>query len=627
MPLPAHLADKLAALPAEPGVYLMLDREGVVFYVGKAKSLRDRVRSYFSGSDTRGFVARLSELLADVEVIVVSNEKEALLVENDLIKRHQPRHNVDLKDDKRFLCLAIDPRERYPRLKVTRRMAKDGARHFGPFHSAGAIREVLRLVNRHFQLRTCSDHVLAHRSRPCLQHQIKRCPAPCVYDLSHGEYAAHVDDVIAFLEGRRAELATQLEQRMRAKAAALDFEGAALLRDQLRAIERSLEKQRVVSSDLANRDVVGLYREGPQVEVHVMRTRAGRLIDALRFSLENLEQDTAEVLADFGTRFYLDPSTEVPDEVLLPREFEWTDGLSQTLTERVGRRVAVHNPQRGEKRRLVELAERNARQAFADKQREAGAAKSAIERLQRALHLARPPETLECFDISHTQGGEIVASSVAFERGLPRKDRYRHYVIRSTAGQDDFQSLYEAVSRRLRRGLEDGDLPDLLVIDGGRGQLNAARAALDDHGVDTLEVVSLAKSRALDEPTEPTEPAADGAHATDGATHSPERVFVLGQKNPIVLRQNSAELFLLTRARDEAHRFAITHHRRRRAKRALHTVLDDIPGIGPERKKKLLRTFGSVARLREASLEQLTRAVGANVAESLHAALQGASRP
>lgn len=614
MVMRTEIRAKLDELPSSPGVYLMKNAKGQVFYIGKAKNLRARVRSYFSGSDTRAFVAFLDRLLADLEVILTHSEKEALLVENDLIKEHQPYFNVNLRDDKRFLCLRLDVKQDYPRLEVTRRFAKDGRRYFGPYHSAGSIRETLRTINRHFQLRTCSDQMMRTRTRPCLQYQIKRCPAPCVYDLSNGEYRENVNAVTQFLDGKGEDLAASLSTRMQQAADDLNFERAAQLRDQARAIERSLERQRLVTSDFVNRDVVGLYREGPQVEVHILRTREGRLIDARRFSLEELEQPTSEVLADFAVRYYLD-DLDTPDEILFPDEMEWGDTLQEILSERRRKKLSVVRPKRGDKKRLVALATQNAEQAFKDKQREAGAAQTAIEKLHRSLHLRNLPARIECFDISHFQGGQIVGSAVRFERGMPRKDLYRIYKIRSTKGQqDDFKSMYEVVSRRARRGLEEGDLPDLMVIDGGKGQLAAARAALDDHGVDEIDLVSLAKARSR-------KPGAARTNTSDEIVRSDERVFVEGLQSPIVLRQNSAELFLLTRARDEAHRFAITHQRKLQRKASTRTALDDIPGVGPKRRKSLLKEFGSIAKIREASEDQLAAVVGRTCAKAVRAAL------
>ena len=653
-----RLADKLASLPQGPGVYLFKDRSGEVFYVGKAKNLRDRVRAYILGTDTRAFVALLEHCLDDIDVVLTHSEKEALLLENELIKAHRPRFNVKLTDDKRFLCLRLDVRKPYPRLQVVRRFAKDGARYFGPYHSASSIREALRMINRHFQLRTCTDQMMRNRSRPCLQYQIKRCPAPCVFDLTDGTYQRNVADVESFLDGRKSELVDNLKGRMQAHAQGLEFEAAGALRDQVKAIEKSLERQRMVTTDLIDRDVIGLYREGPAIEIHVMRTRKGRLIDARRFALADTELATSDVLADFAGRYYVE-AEDLPDEILFPKDMEWSEALALLLAERAGHAVRGLVPVRGDKRRLVELSDRNAHQAFVDKQRERGAAKSALERLQRALKLKRLPSTLECMDISHLQGQQIVASVVHFADGAPRKDRYRHYKIRTTDGQDDFKSMYELVSRRAKRGIEHADLPDLMVIDGGKGQLAAAHAALRDHRVDTVDLISLAKSRATGADNDdavvpfldvvaPPEQAADeqpkgatlGPSAAspedltqevvpdnwmnargDLSSRSAERVFVLGHKNPIVLRQNSAELFLLVRARDEAHRFAITYHRKLRSKAATRSWLDGVAGIGPKRRRDLLRAFGSAAGVKAAEPAAVREVVGDKVALAIEAAL------
>ncbi|MBN1962098.1 MAG: excinuclease ABC subunit UvrC [Deltaproteobacteria bacterium] len=608
---------KLAALPAAPGVYLMRDARGTVFYVGKAKSLRDRVRSYFSGFDTRAFVAMLDELLYDIEVVLTNSEKEALLVENDIIKHQRPRFNVELKDDKRFLCLRLDTRVKYPKLEVVRRFSKDGARYFGPYTSAVAIRATLRIINQHFQLRTCSDNAFASRRRPCLQYQIKRCPAPCVFDLSHGEYQQHVDNVIKFLCGEGQQLTAILQERMQDAALKQDYEAAALLRDQIRAIKQSLERQNVVASDFISRDIVGLYREGPAVEIHIMRVRDGRLIDAMRFSFDDLEIPTSELLSDFAVRYYTNTS-DIPDEILFPKEMEWTSALADVLADKCGRRIEVLTPQKGNKHTLVELAVKNAQQAFRDKQREQGAAQTATHRLQRALHLSRPPINIECFDISHLSGSGIVASCVRLVNGVAQKNLYRHYKIRSLTTADDFQALYEVLSRRARRGLEEGDLPDLIVIDGGKGQLNSARAALSDYGIDHIEIVGLAKAK-IDSATEHNHKLQTRrrGRATSTLTDTPDRIFVLGQKKPIILGENSAELFLLTRARDEAHRFAITFQRKQRKQSISRSILDNIAQIGPKRRQSLLRTFGSLAQIRKANAEDITKVIGPKAAQIL----------
>ena len=604
------VATQIANLPTTPGVYLMKDAHGEVFYIGKAKSLRDRVRGYFSGTDERAFVALLDELLCDLEVVLTDTATEALILENDLIKRHQPRFNVKLTDDKNFLSLRLDTRVPYPRLEVVRRMRQDGARYFGPYTSAQSIRETLRVINRHFQLRTCSDAVMQSRSRPCLQYEIKRCPAPCVLDLTGGAYARNVEAVTAFLSGRERELVIVLRERMQRHAAALEFEAAGQVRDQLRAIERSLERQRLVSADAVNRDVIGLSREGPDVEVFVLRTRDGRLVEGRRYAFADLEQPTTDLLSDFAVRYLAAHRSDLPDELLLPPEMEWAQALEAYASDTLGHPLRVLTPRRGDKRHLVELAARNAQQALAAAERQKSAAANAIERLQRALHLRRAPETLECVDISHHQGSAIVASVVRFERGLPVKDGYRRYRIRSLEEQDDFRAIYEVVSRRARRGLEEGDLPALLVIDGGKGQLAAARAALDDHGIDSLDLVSLAKARTLSE-----------KESHEQSPRGLERVFVVGHKTPIILRQDSAELFLLTRARDEAHRFAIAFHRQALRRTTRASRLDSIAGIGPVRRKALLRRFGSLTGIRDASDDELAAVVGPRGVAALRNAL------
>ncbi|HZX42775.1 MAG TPA: excinuclease ABC subunit UvrC, partial [Myxococcaceae bacterium] len=599
-------------LPTAPGVYLMKDARGEVIYVGKAVSLRSRVRSYFGrSSDTRAFIPFLESWLADVDTVVVSNEKEALLLENELIKRYQPRFNVLLKDDKNFICLRLDPAGEWPRLEVVRRFKRDGAMYFGPYASASSIRETLRIINRYFQLRTCSDHVLHHRKRPCLLYQIGRCPAPCVYDVSREEYAESVREVALFLEGKGGELLGALRTRMKAASDALRFEEAARLRDQLLAIERSLERQKVATSEPIDQDVFGYHREADRLVVYVLYVRQGRLNGGQAFPFTGQEFPDEELIGSFVNLYYGEDNV-LPDEVLLPLRPEGgVEALAELLTEKRGRRVRVVVPQRGEKLRLVEMSAANARQALIDQRRSKDELEKVLERLQDRLYLARVPRRMECFDISHFQGSSIVASQVAMTEGELDRERYRRFRIKSVQAQDDFASMYEVVSRRLRRGHEAGDLPDLLVIDGGKGQLASARAAMKDLGV-TLDVVGLAKSRELDSDDQA------GASA-----RSPERVFIPERRDPIVLPQNSPELFLLVRLRDEAHRFAITYQQKLMRRRNFRSVLEDIPGVGEGRKKALLRAFGSLKRVREASIEDLAAqaGLGTTMAERIHAHL------
>jgi excinuclease ABC subunit C len=644
----AALRQKLETLPPEPGCYLMKDRAGEVVYVGKASSLRSRVRSYFDSGrgDDRAFVALLDGLLGDIEVIVTRSEKEAVLLENELIKKHKPRFNVRLRDDKDFIVLRLDSKHPYPRLEVrrAREPRRPDARYFGPYSSASSIRETLRVVNRHFQLRTCSDHVFDHRKRPCILYQIHRCPAPCVYDVAHEEYQRSVEDAVEFLEGRESELVPRLRGRMEEAAGALRFEDAARLRDQLQAVERSLEKQRVLMSDRADRDVVGLYREGPDLVVQVLAMRGGKLQDSRSYPFREQEFPAAEILSSFLSLYY--DQNPAPDEVLVPIEPTEADALADVLAERRARKVRLLTPQRGAKADLLEVAARNAEQSFRSWQEKDERREQALAALVRALHLVRPPRWMECYDISTFQGALAVGSGVSMKDGEPDKANYRRYKVKGVAGQDDFAMLYEVITRRLKRGLAEGCFPDLIVIDGGKGQLNAALAAAKDLGVPTrpsaglpgmpfVELCGLAKSRLLDAATlgttrvigrrgrkgggsgAPGGPAdlADAAETAERGfvselARSPERVFLPGRKDPVVLRQNSAELFLLARLRDEAHRFAITFHRKLRRERNFRSVLEDIEGIGAGRKKALLRHFGSLKRVKESTLDEIAEVEG-----------------
>jgi len=604
-PVDDTLQAKLETLPTAPGVYLMKDRAGRVVYVGKAVSLRSRVRSYFNRTgDGRAFVPLLEGLLGDIETILTRSEKEALILESTLIKKHKPRFNVMLRDDKSFISLELDKTKPYPKLEIVRRRApgsqKDGAIvYFGPYSSARSIRETLRVVNRHFQLRSCSDREMLDRTRPCPEWHLGRAPKPCWLDVPPEDYARSVREAELFLSGRGDELVERLEARMREAAAAERFEEAARVRDQLHAVTRSLEKQRMVQAERVDQDVFGFARQGPHLCVSVLLVRRGRLQDSQAFDFVRQEFPTEELLASFVALYY-DAATALPRELLLPLPLEDTAAIADWLSEKAGRLVHVLVPQRGEKRRLVEMACANAEQALRERESKGRDLEEMLARLQQALSLRKPPRTLECYDISNFQGTEVVGSKVAFKDGQPFKDGYRRFRVKGFAGQDDFASLYEVLRRRLAQGLRDGDLPDLLVIDGGKGQLAAAEAAMKDAGVGDVDLVSLAKSRVVDGPGE-----GDG-----GAVHSPERVFLPGIKDPVVLRQNTSELFLLQRIRDEAHRFAIGYHRKLRDRRTLRSALDAVPGVGPARRRALLREFGSVKGVREADVTALTAVPG-----------------
>ena len=454
-PAERTLAEILERLPTQPGVYLMKDRRGKIVYVGKAANLRARVRQYFqpASGDTRAFVSLLEGIVADIETVVTSNEKEALLLENHLIKQHQPRFNVKLTDDKNYLVLRLDPRAKWPRLEVVRKFANDGARYFGPYHSATACREALRVVNRHFQLRICTDHTLESRKRPCLQYQIKRCLAPCVLPVSADDYAEQARFVGLFLEGKNDELLDDLRVRMKDAAARTAFERAAILRDQVRALESVLESQRIVMDSFVDQDVVGFHREGHAVEVVVLFVRQGKLIGNRAFSFAKQEFPDDEILSSFVGLFY-DMQATPPAEVLLPFAIADADVKAEWLAEKREKKVAILIPQRGSRRALTELARKNAASSFVSRRDRGKDSEATLARLQRRLGLAKIPRTIECFDISHVQGTDPVASMVVFEDGEPAKARYRTYRIKRATGGDDFASMYEVLSRRFRRARE-----------------------------------------------------------------------------------------------------------------------------------------------------------------------------
>jgi excinuclease ABC subunit C len=657
--LSEQLQQKLATLPTQPGCYVMKDKAGAVVYVGKAVNLRARVGQYFQerSGDTRAFIPFLEDLLGDVEVMITQSEKDAVLLENELIKKYRPRFNIKLRDDKNFISLRLSTTHPYPRLEVVRRIKKDGARYFGPFASASSIRETLSIVNRHFQLRTCTDSVMSNRRRPCLQYQIKRCPAPCVYSVPQEEYRRSVDEVALFLEGKADELTGQLAGRMKDAAGKLEYERAAQLRDQLHAIERSLEKQRTVLGDLLDEDVLGFYREGPALEIHLLFFRNGRLTGGRSFGFSKQEFPTEELLESFLDQYY-ESGAFVPKELLLPIHLPDSEMREVWLSDKKGERVRVHVPERGEKVRLLEMAMENARQSYEEKARSQKSQLEALTRLQSRLRLPRLPRRIECFDISTFQGQLTVGSQVLFTDGEPDKSGYRLFKVRGEAAGDDFASMFQVLTRRLKRGIEEQNLPDLLVIDGGKGQLNVARAALKEVGLGLPDVplAGLAKSRVLEDEArfaarqgfrvaeawaekagpepdvpqfgdtvrQPSDEAAapaqrrgrsrqKGRFVKSDIERSPERVFLPGQKNPVVLRQNTSELHLLARLRDEAHRFAITFHRKLRRERNFRSVLEEIPGIGDKRKRGLLAHFGSLKRIRAASAEEIAQVEGFNL--------------
>jgi len=596
------ITEKLGHLPARPGVYLMRDKGGKVIYVGKANDLRSRVRAYFNSSDERCQVEFLVRRVEDVETLVTSNAKEALILENNLIKQYKPRYNIRLKDDKSYLSIKVTTQHPWPRIFATRKIVKDGNRYFGPFSSAVAARETIDIIEKHFLLRNCTDHNFRNRSRPCLQYQIKRCWAPCVLPVSQEEYREQVRQAMLFIEGRQQELIAELKKKMQERAEALEYEAAAKIRDQIQAVEKTLEKQRMVSHWGADQDIFGLYREGGFIEVQVLLVRQGKLTGNQSYSLEDLEFPDEEIMAGLLTQFY-QGHRFIPDEILLPMTLEDREAREEYLGDRKGKKVNILVPQRGDKRQLVEMAAENARQSFFERHDQEKAREKMLQELQSQLRLKTYPHHIECYDISTIHGAHAVGSMVTFINGEPDKTRYRHYRIRSidpSSGGDDFGMMLEVLKRRFSRGKEEADLPDLVVVDGGKGQLAMALAAMREVGVSGVDAVGLAKMRV------------QAAARSATIERLEERVFLPRQSNPIILKRNSNALFLLQRVRDEAHRFAITYHKKLRTKQTLYSALDRIPGVGGVRKRALLRAFGSIKRIEEATLEDLLKVPSMN---------------
>jgi excinuclease ABC subunit C len=578
----------LADVPASPGCYLMSDKRHHIIYVGKAKNLRARLRAYINESDSRHTVKFIMARVTRIEFLVTGTEKEALLLENSLIKKHRPRYNFRLKDDKTYVSLRVNVRNDFPRVTVTRTCKRDGAKYFGPYASAAGVRETLRQIQRVFPLRTCSDGVLKNRVRPCLYYQMKQCCAPCVGYVGRDAYRDIVNQVLMVLAGRSDELERTLVREIEAQAEKLAFEKAAELRDRLYAVRQMLERQRTVRAGRHDdRDVFGVHTEGRLSEIQVLFFRAGKMTGGRAFSFNNRETPMAEVLSSFLLQYYGE-GANVPGEILLPESLEESETLAEILSEARAAKVTVACPERGDKRKLVELAARNARSSFEKKRLGEQADRDLIAVLREKLKLSRLPQRIECFDISTIQGGTAVGSMVTFEGGAPDKSRYRRFSVRHVEGQDDFAMMREVLMRRYTRAIEESDLPDLVLVDGGKGQMNVAATVLKDLGLDDLDLAAIAKSRHL-----------------DTGNRSPERFFIPGVKDALILPQHSPVVLLLARIRDEAHRFAITYHRKRRAKAALTTSLLDIPGVGPARAKTLLTELGSIARIREAPVEAI----------------------
>ena len=592
-----ELRDTIRSFPTSPGIYRMYDADGCILYVGKARNLRQRVSNYFGSTDGRPQVRFLMARVTSIEFTVTDTEKEALLLENTLIKQHQPRYNLSLKDDKTFFSLRIDLHKPFPRFTVVRKVSRDGARYFGPYASASAAREVLRQLQRMFPLRHYPFKSCMNRPRPCLYHQIGQCSAPCHKLISAEEYGSLVDGAVLFLEGKSKDLTSGFKARMKQAAEEMRYEEAARWRDLLKAIDTTLERQKVVSQG-GDSDILGLASSEDSLAIAVLFVRGGSLSgSSVLHGSGGL--DAPDALTAFIQHYYAGERT-IPDELLLPLPLEAGNTLEEWLSELKGRKVRLHQPQRGNKLDLVHLAARNAQAALAEKAASRQGSEQTLHELQQKLALPCLPRRIECYDISTLQGRHSVGSGVAFLDGLPDKSRYRRYRIRHSQGQDDFGMLQEVFARRFSpERIQQWGLPDLVVVDGGIGQLNSTLAVVNELGLaEQLAVVSLAKSRV------------QGDGKDIHVVRSEERVFLPGRRNPLRLRQDSAPLKLLAAIRDEAHRFAISYHRSLRDRETLRSALRDIPGIGPKLERLLLMRFGSLEGIKKATVEKLTTVAG-----------------
>ncbi len=594
-----ELGRKVAALPTTPGVYLLKDGSGRVLYVGKATNLRSRVRSYLSkGALDRPHLAPYLRRWRGVDVVTTTNASEALVLENSFIKKERPPANVRLRDDKRYLCLRLDLSHDFPRITLVRRFKNDGATYFGPYADAKALRGTLQALREIYPLRTCSDRTLASIPAPCLYYQLGRCAAPCHDLISREDYGALVDDTVALLRGRRQEVLTVLRGRMHEEASEMRFENAARLRDRLGALEKTLQTQRVAAPDQVDRDVIALARTGEArtdtAVAQVLFVRDGAVVSVRTVPLPGAAGAPAEILESFHVQFY-DARKYVPQEVLVEALPEERELVEEYLSLLRGANVKLRVPMRGAGRQLMEMAHKNAAVGLRAHRRDRQAATEALEGLAKALSLPGPPAVIECFDVSHLQGREVVASMVRFVDGRPDREAWRHYRLRSVVRNDDFAAMNEILGRRYRDAADGGTAarPDLIVVDGGKGQLSAARAALQELGMPDPPVVGLAKARA--------------GKIGEGAF---ERVFLPGRSSPVIPAADSAETLLLARIRDEAHRFAITYHRKLRSKMAVESALDRIEGVGEKWRRELLTNFGSVSAVRVASVDDLTKIPG-----------------
>ena len=589
---PNALAEKLAHLPALPGVYLMKEHTGSVLYVGKAKNLKTRVRSYFQSSqDQRYKVKLLVSRISDLETIITPSEKEALILENTLIKKYRPRFNVTFRDDKNYPYLRLSLEEPYPTLTIARQAKKDRSQYFGPFASTQAVRETLKLINLIFPLRKCHGKRL-EKKRPCIYHQLGQCPAPCCCMVDAEEYQKTVREVQLFLQGRGREIIASLRKKMELDSQALRFEQAARTRDRIHALEETLERQTMVSLDFTDRDVFSFYREEARMEMVVLFVRSGRLSGSRSFTLRNLQLADEDVLCSFLAQYY-GQGKFIPQEIITPLHLQDKELLKEWLYETGGHKVSIVSVTHGPRYELLKMAAQNAEILFhRQTAREQQARGDILAALQEKLSLKNFPACIECFDISNISGTSSVGAAVRFEQGEPHKDGYRRFRIKTVQQADDYAMMYEVLSRHLARARTGDRLPDLMMVDGGKGQLGVLLRALQDAGMNGVDAISLAKGRA-----------SRNSRVENFAEE--EKIFLPHRKGPLILPRHSAGLLLLQRIRDEAHRFAITYHQKLKAQHDLSSPLEGIKGIGKSTARRILKHFGAMEQIRNASQQQL----------------------
>jgi len=593
--LTSLITEQLNQLPVNPGVYLLKDAEGNILYVGKAANLRHRVRAYFgTGQKLSPKLQRMVARVSDLDFFVTTSEQEALILELNLIKRHRPHYNVRLKDDKTFPYLKIDPNEDWPRVYITRRLAQDGGHYFGPFASAKSVRQTLKIIKRIFPFRSCSKPITGTDSRPCLWYHVGKCLAPCISAVSKEEYAEVIKQVILFLEGKQEKVVQGLESQMNKAAEALEFEKAALIRDQVQAIHEVIEGQRIAATVRGEQDVIAFAQDKDQAYVQVFFIRGGKLIGRESFVLQGTRsEEPPQIMTSFIKQFY-HSAPSIPPLLLLQCPVEDKLVIEDWLRGKRGDKVSIQVPQRGNKKQLVNIVAENAQQGLAQLKIKQLATPTALEtalaEIARELRLPHPPLRMEGYDISNIQGTSAVGSMVVFDKGRPKPAHYRRFRIKTVSGADDYAMLHEVLKRRFKRSRDTSAestwaiIPDLVLIDGGKGQLNAAQAAMRAVSADSVPVASLAKEN--------------------------EYIFIPQKTKPIILSGNSPGLQLLQRLRDEAHRFALSYHQKIRQKQTFASAFDDISGIGAKRKRSLLRKFGSVRAIQEASLEELAATKG-----------------